>query len=117
MKMIDLKRVRYDEMDIAMIVAILLLFFTNISLGEVTFSSGASSVKVGGENDLVYNVRCWQEGREIISETNFEWSAQSTRAPSNEWLTFTGADGRKSQLMVMPLGTAVCQIYGRSKAR
>ena len=117
MKMIDLKRVRYDEMDIAMIVAILLLFFTNISLGEVTFSSGASSVKVGGENDLVYNVRCWQDGREIISETNFEWSAQSTRAPSKEWLTFTGADGRKSQLMVMPLGTAVCQIYGRSKAR
>ncbi|MCB1780539.1 MAG: hypothetical protein KDJ34_10720 [Candidatus Competibacteraceae bacterium] len=90
----------------------------NASQAAVVSSSESSSVPVtiGGGNNWVYSVRCWQEGKEIISETNFEWSAQSTRMPVREWLTFTGIDS-KSQLTVMPVGTAVCQIHGRSRVR
>lgn len=99
-----------------LIIAILQLWI-NTSQGAVVSSSESSSVKIGGDTDLVYNVRCWQDGQEIISETDFAWSAQSTRMLMQEWLTFTSADGRKSQLAVMPIGTAVCQIYGRSRTR
>lgn len=111
---------RHGSTSVILIIATLqfLSVAVNTSQGAVVSPESSSvPVNIGGGDDLVYSVRCWQEGKEIISETNFEWSAQSTRMPVHEWLTFAGTDGRKSQLMVMPVGTAVCQIYGRSGAR
>lgn len=103
------------------ILVVAMLYFAsvavNASQGAVVLPESSSVPVVGGSGDLVYHVRCWQEGKEIVSETNLEWSAQSTRGPMQEWLTFAGADGRQSQLMVMPVGTAVCQVYGRPRAR
>ena len=89
---------------------------TRDSQAEVV-SSKSSSIKIGGHGDLIYNIRCWQEGKEIISEAGFEWSTQSVRMPVSESLTFSGVDGHQSQLMIMPIGSAVCQISGREKAR
>lgn len=89
----------------------------NASQGAVISPESSSVPVMGGSGDLTYQVRCWQEGKEIISETNLEWPAQSARGPLQEWLTFAGSDGRQSQLMVMPIGTAVCQVQGRSRAR
>lgn len=80
-------------------------------------SSKSSSIKIGGDDGWVYSVRCWQEGREIISEANLGWSAQSTRVPMRESVTFTAAEGRQSQLMIIPIGSAVCQVHGRQKPR
>lgn len=90
----------------------------NASQGAIlTPESSSVPVNTGVSDDLAYSVRCWQEGKEIVSETNFEWSAQSTVLAAGQWLTFTGMDGRRAQLTVMPVGTAVCQIQGRSKSR
>lgn len=89
----------------------------NASQGAVVSPESSSVPVMGGSGDLVYHVRCWQEGKEIILETNLGWSAQSVRGPMQEWLNFAGTDGRQSQLMVMPVGTAVCQVHGRPRVR
>jgi hypothetical protein len=103
------------------ILVMAMLHFSNIAVnashGAVVSPESSSVPVMGGGGDLVYQVRCWQEGKEIISEANLEWSAQSVRGPMQEWLNFAGSDGRQSQLMVMPVGTAVCQIHGRSRSR
>lgn len=88
----------------------------NTSQGAVVPLKSSSVPIMGGSSELVYQVHCWQEGKEIISETNLEWSMQSTRGPTQEWLGFVSSDGHQSQLMVMPIGTAVCQVHGRSRA-
>lgn len=108
---------RYSFTSAILITAMLQFLNSSVNASHGALVSPTSSsvpVNISLGDDLVYSLRCWQEGKEIISETNFAWSGQSMRIPAGQWLTFTSADGRKSQLTITPIGTAVCQIHGRS---